>query len=179
MKLIFLYGPPATGKLTVARELAGKTGYKIFHNQLTVDLCESLFEFGSDIFFDLLFKFRADMLEAAAKAKLRGVISTFCYSHKDDSEDDEFISKILKGTRKYGAKVYFVHLYCDKKELAKRVSEESRNEFGKLKDPDKLSCVMDEHDFFTPIPFVENLEIDNTRLSKEEVVDRIMDYISE
>lgn len=31
MKLIFLYGPVAAGKLTVARELAGITGFPLFH----------------------------------------------------------------------------------------------------------------------------------------------------
>ena len=42
MKLIFIYGLPATGKLTVAVELAAMTGYKLFHNHLVVDLlCRS------------------------------------------------------------------------------------------------------------------------------------------
>ncbi|MBD0327065.1 MAG: AAA family ATPase, partial [Pyrinomonadaceae bacterium] len=47
MKLIFLHGLPGVGKLTVARELAKLTGFKVFHNHLAVDLVESLFEFGS------------------------------------------------------------------------------------------------------------------------------------
>lgn len=34
MRLIFIYGLPATGKLTVAQELAKRTGYKLFHNHL-------------------------------------------------------------------------------------------------------------------------------------------------
>jgi len=37
MKLVFIYGPPASGKLTVARELATLTGYRLFHNHLIVD----------------------------------------------------------------------------------------------------------------------------------------------
>ena len=32
-KLIFIYGPPADGKLTTARELEKVTGYKLVHNQ--------------------------------------------------------------------------------------------------------------------------------------------------
>jgi replication-associated recombination protein RarA len=47
MNLIFLYGPPGVGKLTVAQELAGMTGYKLFHNHLTVDLVYAVFDFGT------------------------------------------------------------------------------------------------------------------------------------
>lgn len=45
MKLIFIYGQPAVGKLTVAKELEKITGYKILHNHLFVDLVRSVFEF--------------------------------------------------------------------------------------------------------------------------------------
>jgi hypothetical protein len=50
MKLIFIYGLRATGKLTVAQELATLTDYKLFHNHLAVDLLLSIFEFGSSPF---------------------------------------------------------------------------------------------------------------------------------
>ena len=50
MKLIFLHGAPAVGKLTVARELATLTDARLFHNHLTVDLVSSLFPFGSEPF---------------------------------------------------------------------------------------------------------------------------------
>jgi hypothetical protein len=50
MKLVFLHGAPAVGKLTVARELAVLTGFRLFHNHLTVDLVSSLFPFGSEPF---------------------------------------------------------------------------------------------------------------------------------
>ena len=50
MKLLFLHGAPAVGKLTVARDLAALTGLRLFHNHLTVDLVSSLFAFGSEPF---------------------------------------------------------------------------------------------------------------------------------
>ena len=50
MKLIFLYGLPATGKLTVAHELAAITGFKVFHNHLVVDVLLTVFDFGSPDF---------------------------------------------------------------------------------------------------------------------------------
>ena len=45
MWLLFLHGPPASGKLTIARELKTLTGFQLFHNHLAVDLLESVFEF--------------------------------------------------------------------------------------------------------------------------------------
>lgn len=50
MKLIFLYGPPAVGKFTVGKVLVKLTGYKLFHNQLTSDLVESIFDRGVEPF---------------------------------------------------------------------------------------------------------------------------------
>ena len=45
MKLIVLYGPPAAGKYTIAKAVAEKTGYKLFHNYLTVDLLKSVIRY--------------------------------------------------------------------------------------------------------------------------------------
>ncbi len=58
MRFIFLHGLPGVGKLTVATELAKRTGFRVFHNHLAVDLVESLFEFGSLPFVELRGKLR-------------------------------------------------------------------------------------------------------------------------
>lgn len=50
MNLVVIYGPPASGKLTVAQELSAITGYKLFHNHLTVNAVAALFEFGTPEF---------------------------------------------------------------------------------------------------------------------------------
>lgn len=53
MKLIFIYGAPATGKLTVGRELAAQTGYKLHHNHMAVDLGLALFNYDNPEFLRL------------------------------------------------------------------------------------------------------------------------------
>ena len=50
MKLILLYGPPAVGKLTIAKELARLTGFKLFHAHLTSDVVEAIFPRGTPRF---------------------------------------------------------------------------------------------------------------------------------
>jgi hypothetical protein len=42
MNLLYLYGPPATGKLTVAKDVSALTGYHLFHNHLTLDLAREI-----------------------------------------------------------------------------------------------------------------------------------------
>lgn len=48
MKLIFIYGLPGVGKLTVAKELTKLTGYRLFHVHLLADMLESVFGFDSE-----------------------------------------------------------------------------------------------------------------------------------
>ena len=38
MKLVLIFGPQAVGKMTVGQELAKKTGLKLFHNHMTIEL---------------------------------------------------------------------------------------------------------------------------------------------
>jgi hypothetical protein len=40
----------------VAKEVAALTGFKLFHNHLTIDLYKSIFEFGTDHFRRMLEK---------------------------------------------------------------------------------------------------------------------------
>jgi adenylate kinase family enzyme len=43
MKLIFIYGPPASGKLTIAEILSERTGIPLFHNHLSRDLVKDIY----------------------------------------------------------------------------------------------------------------------------------------
>ena len=46
MFVVFLYGPPASGKHTIGKRLSALLNIPLFHNHLTVDLATTLFEFG-------------------------------------------------------------------------------------------------------------------------------------
>jgi hypothetical protein len=43
VQLVFIYGQAASGKLTVARQVAGRTGLSLFHNHLVVDAVSAVF----------------------------------------------------------------------------------------------------------------------------------------
>ncbi|MEM6376506.1 MAG: shikimate kinase, partial [Pseudomonadota bacterium] len=76
MHLLFLYGPPASGKYTIARIIAEQTGLPLFHNHLIVDAVAAVFPFGSANFIRLREQFWLETLSAAIEDD-RSLIFTF------------------------------------------------------------------------------------------------------
>lgn len=173
MNLIFLYGPPAVGKLTVAKELSKLTGYKIFHNHLARDLVESLFDVKTEKGIEIVQKLRIDLLVEAAKSYISGVIFTFAYAYP---VDNHFVEKILKSIEENNGNVNFVQLYCDKEELLERVTSKKRRKFAKIYEQKTLSAILKQYDLFTPYPDKEHLRINNTNKTPQEVAKQIFTY---
>lgn len=174
MRLIVLYGPPAAGKYTIAKAVAEKTGYKLFHNHLTVDLLKTVFEYGTPGFFELSQKIRLDVFEEAAKQNIPGIVFTFVY---EKDTDDSFIKELLTRVTKYGVEVTFIQIYCEKEVLLQRVKEASRKEFQKVKSEEALQNTLSNSDQMSSISFVENRKIDNTHLTAEEAVQKVLEVI--
>ncbi len=178
MKLVFLYGPPASGKLTVAKELAKLTGYKLFHNHLTADLVAPLFPFGTKEYSELVHKIRLLFFEAAAKSRIAGMIFTFVYAIETfgGKSDDEFVRKVMSAVEKRKGRVFLVKLTCSRKELFKRLKAESRNAHGKLKSPKVLREIMSNNRLDEVVPFGKTLVIDNTKLSPRKTAEKIIKH---
>jgi hypothetical protein len=129
MKLIFIYGLPATGKLTVAQELASITGYKLFHNHLAVDLLLSVFEFGSPQFVALREQIWLSVFESACQSQLPGLIFTFA---PESTVRPEFISNTIEAVTRNCCTMHFVELTCPFQELKQRIENPSRVRYQKL-----------------------------------------------
>src|SRR5262245_52325271 len=67
MKLIFLHGSPAVGKLTVAKALLRLVPGRLMDNHANVDLARTIFEFGAPGFWELVHSSRCIALHAAGK----------------------------------------------------------------------------------------------------------------
>lgn len=173
MKLVFIYGPPGVGKFTVGKQLAKITGYKLFPNHFIRDPIQSIFERWSRICSFLIYKFRFELIQAAAREGIKGLITTCAYRKP---EDNNFVRKVIKGVRKYKGKVFFIRLYCDKKELFRRIKNPSRRKFIKTKTLKDLKILMKKFDLFSSIPYVKSLIIDNTKLSPKKVAEEIKNY---
>jgi len=129
MRLIFIYGLPATGKLTVAQELVAITGYKLFHNHLVVDLLLSVFDFGSPQFVQLREQVWLSVFEQAGRSQLPGMIFTFA---PEATVRPEFIGRTMSTVSAAGGEVDFIELTCPLSELKRRMGSLSRLQYKKL-----------------------------------------------
>jgi tRNA uridine 5-carbamoylmethylation protein Kti12 len=170
MKLVIIYGPPAVGKLTTAQELAKIIDYKLIHNHLSANLVASIFDFGTPEFHKLNDKFQLSMIEAAAKANVKGLIFTKSYI---EGKHESFFKSLIKKIRKHKARACFVRLFSDEKTLMKRVRHDSRKHHGKLINPELLNAILQKEKRQSIIPFVKSLQIDNTKLKPKVVALRI------
>lgn len=169
MGTIFIYGPPAVGKLTVAKALSEITGFKLVHNHLVADLVKSIFSHGSKAARKLHKSLRFAVYEAAAQSGINGLIFTFLYYGEE--EDHKAVNDWENLSATYGNKVYFVRLYCEQEELEKRVLDPSRAGTKKVTDVEKLRTIIQKENVCGEIPqsIINGLSINNTSLNPSEV----------
>ena len=136
MRLIFLHGPPAAGKYTIAQVLSRSHGVLNFHNHLTIEVAKSLFEFGTDEFWDLTHRLRRAALAARAEAGPADVVFTNCYS---SPHDDGNVAALEREITSRGGAFLPVFLECSGEELRRRVTAESRKEMRKLRTEEGLA----------------------------------------
>ena len=161
MKLIFISGLPGVGKLTVAKELSGITGYPLFHNHLAVDLLTAVFEFGSRPFIELRELIWLSVLEQACQAGVPGLIFTF---NAENTVRQVFINKVQEILRANGGTICFVEVVCDEEELQRRMDMPSRRQFGKLTSWAKYQELHAAGAFSSPILPAPALTVDSGTL---------------
>jgi hypothetical protein len=175
MKLVFIYGMPGVGKLTTARALASQTGIRLFHNHLTFNLVDAVFDFPTPPFGRLVETVRLATFEAAAREGLPGLIFTCVYAAP---EDDAFIENTIGVVERHGGTVAFVRLYCAPRINDQRVIAEDRRALGKITTVDSLRRMQPRWRLDEAIPFQDSLEIDNSALDPDESARRIATYFA-
>lgn len=137
MRLIFLYGPPAAGKLTIGRILAERTGMKLFHNHLIVDAVGAVFPFGSAEFVRLRELFWMETIAAAIRSG-QSLIFTFA---PEPSVSEDFPRRVSDIVSDLGGETVYVALSVDDAEQEARIDHPARAGFGKLRSLELLRAV--------------------------------------
>ncbi len=128
MHLVFLHGVAAAGKLTVARALAERLHYGLFHNHLVVDALTAVFPFGSPAFVELREQFWLSTFAAAARDDV-SLLFTFA---PEPTVAAGFAERVVATVTGAGGRVVFVELTVGETEQERRVGLPSRHEFAKL-----------------------------------------------
>lgn len=168
MKLVFLYGPAAAGKLTVGRALESLTGFHLFHNHLVVDTLLSVFYFGTPSFVRLREQIWLSVFEAAAKD---GISTIFTFA-PEATVNPGFIEKAVSTIQNAGGEVCFVKLDCPIEVIESRLSNPSREQFFKLKSIEVLRDLRQKGaEHFPELP--ADLTIDTSVFSPEQSARKI------
>ena len=179
MKLVFIYGPPASGKTTVGREIARHTGFSFFFNHVTVPAARAVFPHRHDpkyepAYSDLLKELRYAGIKAAALTDVN-MIFTLAYS---GVVDNAFVTSIVNLVEGHGGTVQFIQLHAPDEALFERVGRPDRDMLGKITDAHHLRDLLRARDLRAAVPYDAVLHIDTGTTSAEDAARRAIDHFA-
>lgn len=169
MKLIVIWGGPASGKLTVARELAQLTGLPLFHNHLVVDALLERLPFGDPEFVRLREAMWMAGFETAASSG-QSMIFTF---QPEETVREGFAERVVELVQGLGGEVKFARLTISPEEQERRIANDSRKEFRKLVSLDLLrelrGSFLEAEAAMPPADIVIDTEIDDPQTAARRI----------
>ena len=186
MKLLFIFGAHAAGKMTVGQQVARITPMKLFHNHMTIEPVIELFGAYNGAVTERL---RQVVFEEFAKTNNYGIIFTFVWGFSEPY-DAEYVRNLTKLYEDAGAQVDYVELIAPQEVRLIRNRTENRlkekaskrdvalSEMRMLSAEEKYRCVSEPGEVCETLGIAPEryLRIDNTDLSPEEVAEMIVRY---
>jgi hypothetical protein len=171
MKLVFLIGDAAVGKMTVGQELMKITDLRLFHNHMTIEPVIEIFGYFHG---KTIYKLRDVIFEEYAASNNYGLIFTYMWAF-DEKADWDYVEYVSNIFRKNGSEVYYVELVAPqdirlqrnitenrlKNKASKRDIENSNQRL--INDDKNHRCISNDGE----IPFNNYIKIDNSSLSAE------------
>lgn len=171
MKLLIIHGPPASGKLTLAKALAARLNYGILHNHLTVDLALQVYpEFGGADFFEFIDGIRTACIQKACDNQLDGLILTLCY---DKILDRACVKKWVAIVETSGGEVMPIYLKASLSALKIRAANSSRIGTNKINTTTQLESTLAQYNFGA-IEYPPAYAIDTDTLDPQESANAII-----
>lgn len=124
MRLLLIIGPPAVGKMTVGREIAARSDFRLFHNHHTIEPLVEVFGYGTAPFNLLNSEFRRRVIEEAARNSM-DLIFTFVWNLGDPT-DTAYVEELVAPFDGAGNDVWVLELTADLETRLVRNRGESR-----------------------------------------------------
>ena len=178
MKLVFIFGSGAVGKMTVGQELMKLTGLRLFHNHMTIEPVIAVFGTYNG---KVVNEIREVFFREFAASDQYGMIFTYMWAF-DQQSDWNYVAHVKEIFAPYGTEFYYVELVAPREIRLQRNATENRirNKPSKadveasnerLLGEDKYRLVSNEGE----IPFDNYMRIDYSQLSAEEAAKQIRD----
>ena len=163
MKLLFIHGAPASGKLTVAKAVLQAVPGRLFDNHAAIDVARTVFEFGAPGFWELIHDVRCKVLEAAAAQGTPLLVTTYCYA---DPEDPRPFTELEAIVLRAGGQLLPVFLHCSRQEATRRVGNADRAERRKMTSAEGLQAFCERFKL-APVPRPDCLVLETDTRSAE------------
>lgn len=177
MKVLFLFGDAAVGKMTVGQELMKITDMRLCHNHVTIEPVIEIFgKYDSRI----VARLREVIYEEYAKTDNYGIILTFMWAF-DMKEDWDYIEHVRSIFEPYGAEFYYAELVAPLAVRLERNVTENRllHKASKRNIADSNQRILNDNakhrfeSFDGEITYENYIKIDNTNLSAKEAAEII------
>lgn len=180
MKLVFLIGDGAVGKMTVGQELMKITDLRLFHNHMTI---EPVIEIFGTYKGEVVTKMREVVFEAFAVSEAYGLIFTYMWAF-DQQSDWDYVQHVREIFEKQGAEIYYVELVASQEIRLQRNKTPNRlqNKASKRDIETSDRRIIDQDNKYRlvsyegEIPFENYIKIDNSTLSAQETARRIKEH---
>lgn len=175
MKLLILIGPPAVGKASVGRIIAGKTDFRLFHNHMVMDGIIELFGVGTPPENRLSKLVRTEIIKEAAGAGM-DLIFTYMWDFANE-KGKERMSSFKEIYEANGGEVMFVELAAPLDiRIARAETAERKATKRHAPDASRVAYLESKFHYISPRPFYfENYHyIDTTDKTAGAVADEII-----
>ena len=177
MKLVFIIGSGAVGKMTVGQALMQKTGFRLFHNHMMIEPVLEIFGYFHG---EAVTRLRNVIFEEFAKSEEEGLIFTYLWAF-DQPWDREYLLSVARLFEEHGAEVYCVELIAPLEvRLERNATENRRQQKASKREVDfsrSLLFAEEQHRLVSnpgEIPFSSYLRLENADLSPEDAADRMI-----
>jgi AAA domain len=183
--LLFVVGPPAVGKMSVGQALTERTGLRLFHNHIAIELALRYFDFGTPAFRRIDAAIRRLVTAEVAASDLPGLVFTYVWAFNLPG-DQAVVEEFAEPFRERGARVLFAELEATQEERLRRLAGVSRlAEKPSRRDLDaaRRNLLDDDARYqlnsggkFDGRP--DYLRINNTLLTPGEVAERVIEHFA-
>lgn len=173
MKLVFLIGDAAVGKMTVGQELMKQTGLRLFHNHMMIEPVIDIFGYFNG---QVTQQLREVIFREFAKSDNKGMIFTYLWAF-DMPSDWDYVAHVADIFREQGSEVYYVELVAPQEIRLQRNETENRLLHKPSKrdlEASRARVLRDDANYRCEslpgeLPFENYIKIDNSSLEADVV----------